>query len=222
MRYLDIAQELRARIAAGAAGSLPSEAELAHEYSASRVTVRRALDALRDEGLVTSRRGAGWFVALDPVHQPLGRVTTVEAALEAAGAAPSRRVLEFAFEPATGDVAKTLGLAADADVLRVTRLNLADDEPFAIVTVWVDAALGAHLSRADVERATFHELLPLQGVEPGRVVQTITSGSPVLACRRVTYDRRGRAVMLAEHRYAAHRTAFEVEFPLSVENWSER
>ena len=237
MRYLDIAQELRARIAAGAAGSLPSEAELAHEYSASRVTVRRALDALRDEGLVTSRRGAGWFVALDPVHQPLGRVTTVEAALEAAGAAPSRRVLEFAFEPPTGDVAKTLGLAADADVLRVTRLNLADDEPFAIVTVWVDAALGAHLSRADVERATFHELLPLQGVEPGRVVQTITavsasrvdarrlgipSGSPVLACRRVTYDRRGRAVMLAEHRYAAHRPAFEVEFPLSVENWSER
>lgn len=240
MRYLDIAQELRGRIAAGAvgaAGALPSEADLAQEFGASRVTVRRALDALRDEGLVTSRRGAGWFVALDPVHQPLGRVTTVEAALEAAGATPSRRVLEFAFEPATAEVAKTLGLAADAEVLRVTRCNLADDEPFAIVTVWVDAVLGAHLSRADVERATFHELLPLQGVEPGRVVQTITaasasrddarrlgilSGSPLLACRRVTYDRRGRAVMLAEHRYAAHRTAFEVEFPLSSESWSER
>jgi GntR family transcriptional regulator len=176
-------------------------------------------------------------VALDPVHQPLGRVTTVEAALEAAGATPSRRVLEFAFEPATAEVAKTLRLAADAEVLRVTRCNLADGEPFAIVTVWVDATLGAHLSRADVERATFHELLPLQGVEPGRVVQTITaasasrddarrlgvpSGSPLLACRRVTYDRRGRAVMLAEHRYAAHRTAFEVEFPLSTETWSER
>ena len=143
MRYLDIAQELRGRIAAGAAGALPSEADLAQEFGASRVTVRRALDALRDEGLVTSRRGAGWFVALDPVHQPLGRVTTVEAALEAAGATPSRRVLEFAFEPATAEVAKTLGLAADAEVLRVTRCNLADDEPFAIVTVWVDAALGA-------------------------------------------------------------------------------
>ena len=237
MRYLDIAQELRARIAGGAAGALPSEADLGQQFGASRVTVRRALDALRDEGLVTSRRGAGWFVALDPVHQPLGRVTTVEAALEAAGATPSRRVLEFAFEPATPEVAKTLGLAADAEVLRVTRLNLADDEPFAIVTVWVDATLGAHLSRADVERATFHELLPLQGVEPGRVVQTITaapasrgdarrlgipSGSPLLACRRVTFDRRGRTIMLAEHRYAAHRTAFEVEFPLSVEHWSER
>ena len=38
-----------------------------------------------------SRRGAGWFAAVDPVRQPLGRVTTVEAAVEAAGARPGRR-----------------------------------------------------------------------------------------------------------------------------------
>ena len=53
--------------------------------------MRRALDLLRQEGLVTSRRGAGWFAAVDPVRQPLGRVTTVEAAVEAAGATPGPR-----------------------------------------------------------------------------------------------------------------------------------
>ncbi len=110
----------------------------------------------------------------------------------------------------------------------MTRLNLADGEPFAIVTVWVAAGLGAALSRADVERSTFYDLLPLQGVEPGRVMQSITAiaadrataehlgvptGSPLLACRRVTYDRHGDAVIVAEHRYAAHLTALEVEFP---------
>jgi GntR family transcriptional regulator len=180
--------------------------------------------------LVTSRRGAGWFVAVDPVRQPLGRVTTVEAALEAAGARSSRRVLEFAFEPASADIAKVLTLASDDEVLRVTRLNLAGDEPFAIVTVWIAGVLGAHLSRADVERSTFYELLPRLDVEPGRVVQTITAvaatraearrlgvptGSPLLACRRITYDRGGHAVIVAEHRYAAHSTAFEVEFPFT-------
>jgi GntR family transcriptional regulator len=137
-------------------------------------------------------------------------------------------VLEFTFEAAPSDVAKTLDLPVDGEVLRVTRLNLADGEPFAIVTVWVPAGLGASLSRADVERSTFYDLLPLQGVEPGRVVQTITAiaaerttadqlgvpvGSPILACRRVTYDRHGDAVIVAEHRYAAHLTALEVEFP---------
>jgi GntR family transcriptional regulator len=125
-------------------------------------------------------------------------------------------------------VAKTLGLPADGEVLRVTRINLADGEPFAVVTVWVAAELGARLSRADVERATFFELLPLQGVEPGRVQQTSTAvaadrttakrlgvpaGSPLLASRRVTYDRHGDAVIVSEHRYAGHLTTFDVEFP---------
>ena len=228
MRYVELADTLRDRIADGARGALASEAALGREYGVSRVTVRRALELLRDEGLVSSRQGVGWFVAVDPVRQSLGRVTTVEEALEAAGAVAERRVLEFAFELAPADVAKTLGLPADGEVLRVARLNLADGEPFALVTVWVPARLGAQLSRADVERSTFYDLLPLQGVEPGRVVQTITAtaaeratadhlgtatGAPILACRRVTYDRHGDAVIVAEHRYAAHLTALEVEFP---------
>jgi GntR family transcriptional regulator len=112
-------------------------------------------------------------------------------------------------------------------VLRVTRLELADGEPFAIVTVWLTGGVGAGLSRADVERSTFTDLLPLQGVEPARVTQSITAiaaertdaarlgvpaGAPLLACRKVTYDRTGLAVMMSDHRYAAHRTVFEVEF----------
>ena len=119
-------------------------------------------------------------------------------------------------------------VGADAEVLRVVRLNLADGEPFALVTVWLPESLGAHVSRADVERATFYDLLPLHGVETGRIVQTITataadrtearrlggrSGDPLLACRRVTYDRSGAAVMVSEHRYPARSTALEVEFP---------
>lgn len=228
MRYLDVADQLRSEIAAGRMGALPSEAALGDGHGVSRVTVRRALEVLRDEGLVASRRGAGWFVATDPVRQTLGRVTTIESALQAAGARPERKVLEFAFEPASAEVAKVFGLAADAEVLRVVRLNLADGEPFALVTVWLPAALGSDVSRADVERATFFDLLPLHGVETGRVVQTIAAtgadrvearhlgmsiGEPLLACRRVTYDRSGAAVMCSEHRYPAQSTAFEVEFP---------
>lgn len=228
MRYLDVAEALRSEIASGRVGPLPSEAELGETHQVSRVTVRRALDVLREEGLVTSRRGAGWFVATDPVRQPLGRVTTIESALEAAGARPERRVLEFAFETASDEIAKLLGVPADAEVLRVVRLNLADGEPFALVTVWLPSHLGVHVSRADVEAATFTELLPLHGVEAGRVVQTITAtaadrdqarrlavtvGEPLLACRRVTYDRHGDAVMASEHRYPAQSTALEVEFP---------
>ena len=60
-------------------------------------------------------------------------------------------------------------------MLRVERVNLADDEPFALVTVWVRADVGADVSRADVERTTFYDLLPVRGVELESVHQTITA-----------------------------------------------
>jgi DNA-binding GntR family transcriptional regulator len=228
---VDVAQTLRERIGAGqygSGGTIESEAELGKQFGVSRVTVRRALELLREEGLLASRKGAGWFVAYDPVRQALGRVTTIESALTEAGIEPSRKVLAFAFEPATADVAAALDLPRGDEVLRVQRLNLARGEPFAVITVWTPAALGAQLSRADVERATFYDLLPLRGVELAGATQTISAvaagrddarllgvpaGSPLLACWRVTRARGGTPVLVSEHRYPGQHTVFEVEFP---------
>ena len=69
IRYREIAEDLRQRVGRGdlAAGSLlPSESELSAEYAASRITIRKALELLREEGLVDSRQGFGWFVARSP------------------------------------------------------------------------------------------------------------------------------------------------------------
>lgn len=233
MRYLELADQLREEITAGAfgaGGELPSESALGARVGVSRVTVRRALEVLRDEGLVRSRQGSGWFVAVDPLRQTLGRFTTVEAALAHAGVEPVRRVLQFHFAAAPPAVAATLGLGPDREVLTVRRINLADGDPFALVTVWIPATLGAEWSRAEVERHTFFDLLTALGVELGAVTQTITAelatdddaehlavtvGSPLLVCSRVTRDPRGVAVMVSEQRYPGHRMALDVEFPVA-------
>src|SRR5207247_8146175 len=175
------------------------------------------------------RRGPGRFATRDPLRHPLGRGTTVEAAVEAAGARPGRRIVAFGFVDAPASVADALRLARGAEVLRVERVNLADDEPFALVTVWVRADVGADVSRADIERAPFYDLLPLRGVELGSVHQTITAeiasattarvlacapGAPLLLSRRITYDAAGLPTLVSEHRYPADRTTFEIEFSL--------
>lgn len=231
MRYLDVADEIRSLIAAGdygSGGTLPSEAELGRRFPASRVTVRKALEELRREGIVTSRRGSGWYVALDPVRQALGRFTTVEAAIEAAGVQARREVLDYRFEEPPASVGAALGLADREVVLRVERLTYADDLPFGLVTVFVPAALGERIARYDAEEATFYALLTRLGVQLGAAHQTITAaaatdrdvtlldvrkGSPVVVCQRVTRDIEGSPVLYSEHRYPAHRTRFEVELP---------
>lgn len=223
IRYRQIAAELRHRIASGAyppGGVLPSEADLGAEFTVSRVTVRRALELLRDDGVVDARQGFGWFVAQEPLRQSLGSLATIESQLAREGIAAQRRVLEFEFTSATPEVRRVLG--ADR-VLRVKRLNLADGQPFALVTVWCPAPLAQRWSLADVERSPFYELLdgPLE-----RAVQTIGAeaaspetarlleipvGSPVLRCARVTSRPGGAPVLMSQHRFPAHRTEFVVE-----------
>ena len=225
IRYQQIAEALRRRVDAGefAAGRmLPSESELSAEFDASRVTVRRALEMLRDEGLVDARQGFGWFVPGDPLRQPLGRLATIEEQMEASGVVSQRRILEFAFERAPKEVAKVLGTQ---QVLRVKRINMADGEPFAIVTVWCPAELGQNLSRRNVEQSPFYELLdiPLQGATQtigadaaspdDASLLHVPAGSPVLRCERITSDTAGQPVLLSHHVFPAHRTEFVVNLP---------
>jgi GntR family transcriptional regulator len=225
IRYREIAEALRARVNSGEfprGRLLPSEAELSGAYDASRVTVRRALELLRDEGLLDARQGVGWFVAGAPLRQSLGRLATIEAQLEASGLYPERRILEFAFLPAEPRVRQILGCD---QVLRVRRINLADGEPFALVTVWCPASLAEHLSRAAVERSPFYELLqvPLGGAtqtigaaaaDPGDAVKLgIPPGSPVLRCERVTTSADGDPVLVSAHIFPGHRTEFVVDLP---------
>lgn len=227
IRYRKIAEDLRTRVEAGefAAGRLlPSESELSGSYAASRITIRKALEVLREEGLVDARQGFGWFAAVDPLRQALGRLGTIEAQLTASGATSERRILDFRFVRASPRVRQVL---QSRTVLEVRRVNLADGAPFARVTVWCPEDLGAQLSRADVERAPFYELLP---VPLGGAVQTIGAalaapddaallevpvGSPVLRCERTTRDGSGRAVLLSEHVFPGHRTEFVVDLPVA-------
>lgn len=225
VRYREIAEDLRLRVEAGdfAAGRLlPSESELARAYDASRVTIRKALEELRHAGLVDARQGFGWFVAADPVRQTLGRLATIEGQLEAIGAVPTRRILDFGFVAAPPRVRAHLGAG---QVLQVRRVNLADDEPFARVTVWVPEEFGRSMSRDAVGAQAIYELLP---VELGGAQQTIGAaaasaedaellqipvGSPVLRCERVTYDTDRKPVLVSEHVFPAHRSEFLVELP---------
>jgi GntR family transcriptional regulator len=183
---------------------------------------------LRDDGLIDSRQGFGWFVAADPVRQTLARFGTIEDQLAESGRTTTRRIVGFGFVPAPRRAREVLGVAT---VLQVRRLNLADGAPFARVTVWVPEDLADDLSRARVERASIYDALP---VELAGATQTIGAaaaspddaalleipeGSPVLRCERVTYSADGRAVLCSEFVFAAHRTEFVVDLPRDDEAW---
>ncbi len=226
IRYQSVAEDLRMRLGVAefaGTGVLPSEAALSAHYGVSRVTVRRALEELRRDGLVESRQGFGWLVAAEPLRQDLSRLETLDRQLATAGVRSGRRILSFGFVAPPDRVAALLGTT---NVLEVRRLNLADVQPFAVVTAWCPEDLGGGLSRDDVERSSFLEQLPVAiggatqsiGADAAGTAQAellgIPVGAPVLVAERVTRSVDGRAVLVSEHVFPGHRTRFVVDLPV--------
>ncbi len=176
--------------------------------------------------MVDARQGFGWFAAGHPLRQRLARLGTIEAQLAERGVCSERRILSFRIVDPPPEVAEVLGRAK---VLEVARLNLADGEPFARVTVWCPQKLARGLTREQLAANTFYDLLPeVAGRTLGGAVQTIGAaaasrsdarllevpvGSPVLVCRRVTSDSSGTPVLVAVHVFPGHRTEFVADLP---------
>lgn len=205
---------------------MPSEAALGAEHDASRVTIRKALELLRAEGLVESRQGFGWSVSAPRLPQALAGLTTIEEQLEAAGRRSERRILDFRFVDAPERVAEVLGRR----VLEVRRLNLADGEPFARVTVWCREDLAATLSKAAVEQSSFLDLVDeapegasqtigaqLAGPSDGRLLG-VPASTAVLVVRRVTRSTGGDAILVSEHVFPGHLTEFVAELPATTDH----
>lgn len=111
---------------------LPTETVLAARFGVNRHTVRHAIAALAEEGLLHSRRGAGVFVTTTPTDYPIGRRVRFHQNLRAAGRTPAKKVLLLETRAAHISEAEALGLTSGAQVHVYEGLSLAEDRPIAL------------------------------------------------------------------------------------------
>lgn len=133
--WQSISDSLTREIAQGHYGpgdKLPTEAALAARFGVNRHTVRHALSAMADAGLVLSRRGAGTFVALTPTEYPIGRRVRFHQNLRAAGQVPAKEILMLETRTADPRERAALALDAGAQVHVCEGLSLADGSPIAL------------------------------------------------------------------------------------------
>lgn len=112
---------------------LPSEAELALEFSVSRVTVRTALQALEARGLLTIRHGSGTFVAGlgDGIRAGLQQLRSITETIRELGLEPRMSWHPIVERDADERERAKLDLAPGARVLALERAISADGEPVA-------------------------------------------------------------------------------------------
>jgi DNA-binding GntR family transcriptional regulator len=224
--YFQVAQYLERAIEDGRmppGTRLDNEVLLAEQLGLSRPTLRRAMQHLVDKGMLVRRRGVGTRVVQPKVRRPL-ELTSLFDDLTTAGRRPTTKVLSNVVEPATPEIAAVLDLSEGADVIRITRLRSALDQPIAkMVNVLPGGIPG--LTTPALEHYGLYQLLRAAGVQLHTATQTIgarrataeearalgeTKGAALLTMQRLTYDDHGRPVELGTHVYAATRYTFEL------------
>jgi GntR family transcriptional regulator len=212
---------LRDRIVSGAerpGTRLPGEPQLAARHGVSRVTVRRALEALENEGLIRRQAGAGTFVlGADGRRTLVADLSNMLAHLVEMGRATRVKLLAFGYEAAPKPVAEALGLGAGARVQRAVRVRYVDDAAFSHLVTWVPEAVGATYSEADLASTPLLALLERSGIVAERATQSVSAtlagpehaealgvdvGSPLIAMTRTVFDPDGQGV---EHLHALYR-----------------
>lgn len=190
--------------------SFPGELELRDEYGVSRHTVREALRALRAEGLVTAARGRPPRLGRPAeITQPLGALYSLFESVEAAGQ-HQRSVVRVLEARADAHAAVHLGLEESTPLVYLERLRLADDEPLAVDSTWLPAAVAAPLLSADfTHTALYDELADRCGIRLTGGHEQIRAAVPTPAQRRLLGIGSETAVMRVERIGIANDTPVE-------------
>lgn len=222
-----IAAILRAEIGSGACppgAKLPTEAALAARFGVNRHTVRHALAALAEEGLVVARRGAGVFVAASPrTDYALGRRVRFQENVTASGRRPSRRVLRLETRPAEAAEAAALGVdrvhlyeglsLADGTVLAQFRsvfpAERFPDLPAALARLGSVTAALAEMGVADYTRASTRITAKIARGPRAGLLQ-LPEGAPLLRTEAVNVDAAGVPVEYGLTWFAGDRVALTV------------
>jgi len=225
LRYDAAARRIEEEICKGkpaAGGRLLSERDLSRVLGVSRVTVRRALGALKARGVVASDESRGWFVANAALtERNLLRSFTEFSRLR--GLVPSSRVLSRHCRMAQIAEAEIFGLSEGEQVFEVSRLRLMALEPIAIETSRVPLRLCPGLVEADLGKGSLHSTLSAAGCGPVRADYALTAanadaeqaqllgvacGSALLSAEAIARDARNRVVEMSSSLFRADRYVF--------------
>lgn len=237
--YVQLHRRIAGAIVAGAlkpGDSLPAERDMAAMTGLSRVTVRKAVQALVAEGALVRRRGSGTFVAprVERLEQGLSLLTSFTEDMARRGRnVESRWIGRTLAAPAPEEV-MALGLGAGDRVARLDRVRSSDGVPLAIERASIPAWA---LPDPGLVGASLYAALEARGMRPVRAVQRISAvnlsprdaellgvapGAAGLRIERIGHLASGRVVEFTRSLYRGDAYDFAVELTLAPQSAPER
>lgn len=210
--YRRIQDVIRKRIEEGqlkTGDAVDSERELARVHRVSLMTARHALAGLEREGIVERRRTSGTFVAPPKIH--FNKLMSYTEHMSSRGLAPRSQVLAAKLIEHHAEIAARLGLSDISTLVRIDRLRLTGEKPFAFETCYLPAAQFEDLISAPLSKSSLFAILQRDyGVELAYADEEVDAtpadarnaellsvlpGAPLLRIRQVIYSTSGKPVI---------------------------
>ncbi len=160
--YLQIYEELCGLLHTGKlkpGDRFPTELDLVECYGVARITVRRAIAEMVQEGRLVRQAGKGTFVATPKIERQLVDVSSFTERIRALGLEPSSQLLEAKTIPATARLARELDIYSEAPVLTLIRLRFSDNTPVAIETSYLSLERCPDLEKHDLNQVSLYQVL---------------------------------------------------------------
>jgi GntR family transcriptional regulator len=170
--YQQLQRALRQAIESRVLGpddALPPERDLAGDFSVSRITVRKAIEGLVNEGMLVRRQGSGTFVRAR-VEKNFSKLTSFSEDMRARGRNPRSVWLRKSVGTVTPEEALTLRASPGTPVYRFHRIRFADDAPMALEYATV---LASCLPSVEAVESSLYVALERAGNRPVRALQRL-------------------------------------------------
>lgn len=224
--YQQLMTRLRNDILAGAypsGGRIPSEQVLCDTYSVSRVTVRKALFDLVQEGLLIRRQGKGTFVAGERIERDLQTITSFSAECERTGRSVATKVISAQRTSSRPEDAQKLSLEPGSELIELCRVRISDDEPVMLEYNYFppkyDFLLSEPLTGSLYELLRRHGLIPSHAehyISLGHASQLVSKhlvvpvGEAVLVLDEVVYDQHEQPLHVSKQWIRGDRFTFRI------------
>ena len=201
---------------------IPSERELMEVYQVSRITVRKAIDELVNEGYLYKVQGKGTYVKEDVGGSDLISITSCTEDVIKLGMTPSKQVLEFKLIQVDAKRAKVLEITKQDKVYKLGRVLCADKEPLNITITYLPEKIFPELDKHSFDKESLYETIQEKyGVKITKAKRTIEAilakgdiaeqldieeGSPIMLFRCVTFGKVNGKEMPIEYFKCFYRT----------------
>ncbi|MBP1753978.1 MAG: phosphonate metabolism transcriptional regulator PhnF [Firmicutes bacterium] len=202
---------------------MPTEEEICELFSISRITVRRALDGLQQNGYIYKQQGKGSFVMSKKTGFQLNHLKGFTEEMKMLGKDPSSEIIFFEIITPSDLAAQVLGIDQSQKIYLLERLRMADGIPIAIERVHLPFYRFPTLQSSNLKESLYDILQYQFGCESYKGIQEISAGlaseeeakllkiaigSAVLHINRTTFEQDGVAYEYVESTYRGDQYQF--------------